>query len=140
MALKTTSLISDNSVTANTIKTTNSGTAGDAITTDGSGNLVFKTLHGAQPNVSYKNANFSINAGENVQLDTRVNSVFVTLPASPTTGDAVRISDGGGNLSSLPATILRNGNTIMDLAEDLIVDYNLASFGLVYNGSTWRIF
>tara|TARA_B100001750_G_C15169459_1_gene428467 strand:- start:59 stop:481 length:423 start_codon:yes stop_codon:yes gene_type:complete len=140
MALKTTSLISDESVTASNLKTTNTATAGDAVATDGAGNLVFKTLHGAQPTVTYKNADFTITAGENVQVDTRANPVNITLPANPNVGDAVRISDGGGNFASLNVTVLRNGNTIMDLGDDLLVDYNNASFGLSYNGSTWRIF
>ena len=73
MALKTTSLISDQSVTASTLKTSNAGNAGDALTKDGSGNLVYKTLHDAQPTVTYKNANFTIVAGENVQIDTSNN-------------------------------------------------------------------
>ena len=140
MALKTTGLISDNSVTASTLNTTNSATAGDAVATDGAGNLVYKTLHGAQPTVTYKNTDFNIAAGGNVQVDTRANPVNVTLPANPNTGDAVHISDGGGNFASLNVTVLRNGNTIMDLADDMIVDYNNASFGLSYNGSTWRVF
>ena len=38
MALKTTSLISDQSVTASTLKTSNAGSAGDAVATDGAGN------------------------------------------------------------------------------------------------------
>ena len=128
MALKTTSLISNESVTASNLKTTNAATAGDAVATDGAGNLVFKT------------ADFAITAGENVQVDTRANPVNITLPATPNVGDAVRISDGGGNFASLNVTVLRNGNTIMDLGDDLLVDYNNASFGLSYNGSTWRIF
>ena len=140
MALKTTGLISDNSVTASTLNTTNSATAGDAVAIDGAGNLVYKTLHGAQPTVTYKNTDFNIAAGDNVQVDTRANPVNVTLPANPNTGDAVHISDGGGNFASLNVTVLRNGNTIMDLADDMIVDYNNASFGLSYNGSTWRVF
>jgi len=140
MTLKTTSLISNESVTASTLKTSNTATAGDAVATDGSGNLVFKTLHGAQPTVTYKNANFAIAAGENVQVDTRSNPVSITLPAAPNTGDAIRISDAGGNFASLNVTVLRNGNTIMDLGDDLLVDYNNASFGLSYNGTTWRIF
>ena len=140
MALKTTSLISNESVTASTLKTSNTATAGDAVATDGAGNLVFKTLHGAQPTVTYKNADFAIAAGENVQVDTRSNPVSITLPAAPNSGDAIRISDGGGNFASLNVIILRNGKTIMDLSDDLLVDYNNASFGLSYNGTTWRIF
>ena len=140
MALKTTSLISNESVTASTLKTSNTATAGDAVATDGAGNLVFKTLHGAQPTVTYKNADFAIAAGENVQVDTRSNPVNITLPAAPNSCDAIRISDGGGNFASLNVIILRNGKTIMDLSDDLLVDYNNASFGLSYNGTTWRIF
>ena len=140
MALKTSSLISNESVTASTLKTSNTATAGDAVATDGAGNLVFKTLHGAQPTVTYKNADFAIAAGENVQVDTRSNPVNITLPAAPNSGDAIRISDGGGNFASLNVIILRNGKTIMDLSDDLLVDYNNASFGLSYNGTTWRIF
>ena len=100
MALKTTSLISNESVTASNLKTTNAATAGDAVATDGAGNLVFKTLHGAQPTVTYKNADFAITAGENVQVDTRANPVNITLPATPKVGDAVRISHGGGNFAT----------------------------------------
>jgi len=140
MALKTTSLISDNSVTATSLKTSNAGNAGDAVTKDNAGNLVYKTLHGAQPTVTYKNSDFTIAAGDNVQVDTRANAVNITLPSNPIAGDAVHISDGGGNFASLNVTVLRNGNTIMDLADDMIVNYNNASFGLSYNGSTWRVF
>ncbi len=140
MALKTTSLISDQSVTASTLKTSNSGSAGDAVATDGAGNLVYKTLHGAQPAVTYKNADFTITAGESVQIDTTNNPVYVTLPASPNSGDAIHIIDGGGYFATNYVTLLRNGNTIMDVADDMIVDYNYASFGLSYNGSTWRVF
>lgn len=140
MALKTTSLISDQSVTASTLKTSNAGNAGDALTKDGSGNLVYKTLHDAQPTVTYKNADFLITAGESVQIDTSNNPVNITLPASPSTGDAIHIIDGGGNFATNYVTLLRNGNTIMDVADDMIIDYNYASFGLSYNGSTWRVF
>ena len=52
----------------------------------------------------------------------------------------MHIIDGGGNFATNYVTVLRNGNTIMDLADDMIVDYNNASFGLSYNGSTWRVF
>ena len=75
-----------------------------------------------------------------VSVERTVLNVNITLPATPNVGDAVRISDGGGNFASLNVTVLRNGNTIMDLGDDLLVDYNNASFGLSYNGSTWRIF
>ena len=62
------------------------------------------------------------------------------LPASPNQNDAVTIVDGGGNFAGYPLTVDRNGSTIMDVADDLVVNYERSHFGLVYNGSTWRIF
>ena len=62
------------------------------------------------------------------------------LPASPNQNDAVTIVDGGGNFGGYPLTVDRNGSTIMDVADDLVVNYERTYFGLVYNGTTWRIF
>ena len=64
----------------------------------------------------------------------------MTLPASPSQNDAIQVVDAGGFFQTNNLTVARNGQTIMGVADDLVVDYNIASFGLVYNGSTWRIF
>ena len=87
-----------------------------------------------------KGANFTVLAGQSVQIDTTNNIVTMTLPASPVQNDAIQVVDAGGNFQTNNLTVARNGKTIMGVADDLVVDYNIASFGLVYNGTTWRVF
>ena len=57
-------------------------------------------------------------------------SLTLTLPASPSPGDTIKIS----NLSETDTCVLaRNGSNIMALAQDLILDSANASFELVYS-------
>ena len=59
-------------------------------------------------------------------------SLTLTLPASPSLGDSIKIS----NLSDTATCVLgRNGNKIMDVAEDLTLDTASASFELIWSGS-----
>jgi hypothetical protein len=52
----------------------------------------------------------------------------------------VEISDGGGAFQANNLTISRNGSTIMGLSEDMTLSTNNVGVGLVYNGTTWRIY
>lgn len=57
----------------------------------------------------------------------------LTLPASPASGDSIKIS----NLSGVATCIVaRNGNNIMATAADLTLDNAVASFELVYTDAT----
>ena len=129
--------ISDNSVSIAKLATAD-GSAGQALTTTGSGVLQFRSVKSAD--IEYKNTDFTAVPGQSVQVDTSVQAVTLTLPSSPVQNDSIQIVDGGGTFDTRNLTIARNGKTIMGHAEDLVVNYNLASFGLVYNGTTWRIF
>ena len=60
-------------------------------------------------------------------------SLTLTLPASPSAGDFVDVSNMSGQVT---ATIARNGQPIMALAEDLTVDLDGAGFTLVYADAT----
>lgn len=62
----------------------------------------------------------------------------VTLPASPSLGDTVYILVANDLANNIVA---RNGLNIMSLAEDLTLDQQYISIGLVYTNSTlgWRI-
>jgi len=64
-----------------------------------------------------------------------------TLPASPASGDWVKIIDMSGTFHTANLTVGRNGEKIMEIAEDLIADEQGAAFKLVYSGSTrgWRL-
>lgn len=60
-------------------------------------------------------------------------SLTLTLPASPSSGDSIKIS----NLSGVATCVLgANGNKIMDDAADLTLDTASASFELIYSGAT----
>ena len=60
-------------------------------------------------------------------------SLTLTLPATPTIGDKVGISNRSDVLTSV---IARNGELIMGLAEDLTLDKLNAGFEMVYTGAT----
>jgi len=60
-------------------------------------------------------------------------SLTLTLPASPSAGDFVDVSNMSG---AITAVIARNSQPIMALAEDLTVDLDGAGFTLVYADST----
>jgi hypothetical protein len=61
-------------------------------------------------------------------------SLVLTLPASPSIGDWIKIS----NLSNTTTCILgRNSNKIMGLAENTLLDDAQASFEIIYSGAAY---
>lgn len=84
----------------------------------------------------------ALTAGQDVMVDVASGAVSLTLPASPAIGDQpINIMHVGGDIASNPITVLRNGNRIMGLTEDMTVNTPNASFGLAYCNATrgWRI-
>lgn len=82
----------------------------------------------------------STNTNAQVFLSYRVTATCnVTLPASPTNGQWVQFINSTGTSTF---NILRNGKTIMGLAENLVANVNNKGFTLIYNASTndWLIF
>ena len=118
----------------NTLKVSNGSTAGGVtLNTDGSSS-------DAEPDFEIKTSDFNVESGKRYAVSTAGNTVTATLPGSPSTGDAVFFADAGGNFGSNNLTIGRNGNTIMALSQDMTISNNNSSTGLLYTGSTWRIF
>jgi hypothetical protein len=71
-------------------------------------------------------------AGQKVLVDTSASAITLTLPASPSLGNEIRIIDATGNSATNNITVARNGSNIMGLAEDFIINIDEAAFGLVY--------
>lgn len=67
-------------------------------------------------------------------------TLTLTLPPAPTPGDTIRIMDGEVLSADNTVTISRNGNTIMALAEDLILDLAGLEFLIWWDGADWRLF
>lgn len=65
----------------------------------------------------------------------------VTLPATPSLGNLILFVDAIGNFHNRPLRIKRNGELIMGLAEDMLVNSRYAAFGLIYYSAAagWRI-
>ena len=61
----------------------------------------------------------------------------ITLPASPTAGDNLKVLDTSGSASTGNITIARNGNKIGNLTEDFLIDVDNASVNLTYINSTY---
>lgn len=73
--------------------------------------------------------------------DTSGGAFTITLPASPSLGDIVTFNDVAAKFDSASLTINRNGQNIMGLAENMIVDEKYATLKLVFSNAAhgWRI-
>lgn len=146
-----------------TVQVANGGTGqtsytnGQLLIGNNVGNTLTKATLTAGSGVSITNGNGSITisasssyipisttytavAGDKILANTSAGSFTITLPASPATGQTVEFQDSAGTWGVNALTIGRNGNTIMGLAEDMVASNTNMGFGLVYNGSDWRIF
>lgn len=72
-------------------------------------------------------------------VDTADGNINITLPASPVTGDYIKIIDAG-NLSSQSATLLRNGSTIEGYTDDFELDIGQNSLEVLFINNTWNIY
>ena len=118
------------------------GSSNQVLKTNGSGAVTWQNEAGgtAEASFSVQTANFNATAGSRYGVNTGSNTVTATLPASPSTGDAIYFADAGGNYATNKLTLNRNGKNIMGLAQDMDVTTNNQSFGVFYNGSEWRTY
>ena len=74
-------------------------------------------------------------------VNTAAGPQTINLPAAPLTGDSVTFLDLNGTFQTNNLTVGRNGNEIMNLAEDMIAETNHAAFTLVYTGASngWKL-
>jgi len=83
-----------------------------------------------------KSAAYTARGGDNILCDTSGDAVTVTLPASPSAGDTVRIFDTKSYFDTNNLTVGRNGNKIRGAASNLTVSTENALIVLVYTDST----
>lgn len=84
-----------------------------------------------------KTATYTAVRYDMILADTQTTGAFtVTLPASPTAGDWVRIRDAKGYFATNNLTVARNGSNIRGVAADLTLDVNGTEITLVYVDAT----
>jgi len=117
---------------------TGTATSGEYLSWTGSDYDWVAVSGGAETYVR-KTANYTAVAGENIIADTSGGVWTLTLPASPSSGDVIKIADGA-DWSANNLTVGRNGSTIEGDAADMTMDIGGASVSFVYDGTTWQIY
>jgi hypothetical protein len=70
-------------------------------------------------------------------VDTSAGAINITLPATASLGDIIKINDLAGTAGTDNITILRNGHKIQGAEADLVIDYNNATVELIYSNTTY---
>jgi hypothetical protein len=81
-------------------------------------------------------ASFTATAGSAYPVNTTSNAVTVTLPASPTAGQIVQVTDYAGTFGTNACTVARNGSNIAGQAANSVLTVNRESLAFVYIDST----
>ena len=85
---------------------------------------------------SIKTATFTGANGEGYFVNTSGGAVTANLPASPTAGDIMAVSDYAKNASTANITIGRNGSNIQGAASDLVLSRDGVAMTLVFVDAT----
>lgn len=80
--------------------------------------------------------NYTASAREQLLLDSSSTPFIVTLPSSPSEGDIVSFLDSTNSCDTNNVTISGNGEKIVGLQENFIVDLEGKGFDLVYSSAT----
>lgn len=83
---------------------------------------------------------FAAASGSRYGVNTASGIINATLPGAPATGDAIYFAQAGGDFAVNNLIINPLTNTIMNAVGNLNVNITNQSFGLFYNGATWRIY
>ena len=111
------------------------GTSGYFLKTQGaSSDPIWATVVGA-PSWAIKTAAYTAVSGDGVMVDTSSSAITITLPASPTLGDFVRIMDQTGDAATNNITVARNSEKIQGTSADLTIATARAAIGLVFSNT-----
>ena len=119
--------------TGNTVTITNGKYR--LVSTDGTNWYDIFTLAGLGESWIEKSGNYTASDGDNIFVDTSGGAVTITLPASPSIGNQVKIIDSHGTAASNNITVGRNSEKIQGTAADLTISTNRAGISLVYYDS-----
>ena len=124
-----TASIANDVVGADELNVSGNGTSGQVLASDGDGTFSWADAGGSYtPNIV---SGATTASKDNLYIFTA--SATLTLPATPSGGDSIKVS----NLSGTTTCVLaRNGSNIMADASDMTLDNQYASFELIYGDAT----
>ena len=108
------------------------GSAGDFLTTDGSGSLSWTAAAGLPPVIIANTVSVTAVAGNHYVL-TAASLTTLTLPASPTLSDTVYVTVANGLTTNV---VDNNGKPIQSISESLTLDAVYASVQLRFTDNT----
>jgi len=109
--------------------------AGATITNNGTA-AGFGATGAASWDTTVKTSGFTAVSGVGYFVNTTSGAITVTLPASPSAGDVVAVSDYANNFATNNLTLARNGSNIGGVAADSVLIVNGAAVTLVYVDAT----
>ena len=105
------------------------------VATDGTNWYDIFSLAGLGEAWQDKSGNYTAADGDNLFVDTSGGAVTITLPASPSIGNQVKIIDSHGTAATNNITVGRNSQKIQGSAADLTISTNRAGIALVFYDS-----
>ena len=115
---------------------TSSGTSGNVLTSNGSAWVSSAPVTGGLSWQSVQASNFSATVGNGYPVNTTSSAITVTLPASPTAGSFITLSDYAGTWGTYAVIINPNGKNINGSSSNKIISSNRYSVNLVYIDAT----
>jgi hypothetical protein len=128
----TEAMLNDDIVGASELKVTGNGTAGQLLSSDGDGTMTWTDAASGGYTAGYYTGAITFWTDKQVYVFVNTTDVTHTLPSAPSVGTSFKMS----LRSQFTNTLGRNGNSIMGLAEDLVLDDLSASFELFFAGGT----
>jgi hypothetical protein len=94
----------------------------------------------AEAAFTVESVDFAAVEGSRYGVNTTGGNVTATLPAAPATGSAIFFADAGGAFATNNLTVDPDGGSINGISDVMTVDTDNQSFGLFFNGTTWRTY
>jgi len=113
------------------------GASGDTVTlASGASQSGFGRTGTVDWDTTAKTASFTATSGDGFFVNTTSAAITVTLPASPSAGDIVAVSDYAKTSATNNITLGRNGSNIQGAASDLVISRNGVALTLIYVDAT----
>lgn len=93
---------------------------------------------GTLPGWKLITSNYTAVNTDRIIADTTAGSFTITLPATPSIGSYVIITDAG-DWEQNNLTVARNGSTIEGLSDDLLLTVKSMTVEFIYSGTTWQV-